>query len=157
MEHVYRATIRWQHDGSEFSRGRYQRAHNWQFDGGIEVPASASPQVVRAPYSREDAVDPEEAMVAALSSCHMMTFLWLASKAGIEVAAYIDEACGYLEQNEAGRMWLARVLLRPVLMFAGPVPASATVDALHTEAHAECYIANSVKTAVSIESRSTAC
>ena len=94
MAHEYRASILWQRDGAAFTDNKFSRAHVWRFDGGIEVPASASPSVVRPPYSRLEAVDPEEAFVAALSSCHMLTFLFLAAREGLVVDSYRDEAIG---------------------------------------------------------------
>src|SRR3712207_4225349 len=111
MAHEYRATIRWARDGAVFTDGRYARAHVWRFDEGIEVPASASPIVVRPPYSREDAVDPEEAFVAALSSCHMLFFLHLAAQAGFVVESYEDQAWGVMEKNERGKLFVSRVTL----------------------------------------------
>src|SRR5918999_385435 len=94
--HEYRATVVWRREGEDFAKARYSRAHDWRFDGGITVRASASPQVVPKPYSREDAVDPEEAFIAALSSCHMLTFLDLARRAGVVVDSYEDEATGVM-------------------------------------------------------------
>src|SRR3954463_16827966 len=97
--HEYRATISWKRcQGEDFAKGHYSRAHSWTFDGGVTVPASASPGVVPAPFSREDAVDPEEAFIAALSSCHMLTFLDLARRAGVVVASYEDETTGVMER-----------------------------------------------------------
>ncbi|GGC62794.1 OsmC family protein [Chelatococcus reniformis] len=147
--HAYTATVRWGRDGAVFTDGRFSRSHTWRFDGGIELAASASPHVVRLPFSREDAVDPEEAFVAALASCHMLTFLYLAAKAGVLVDDYEDDAVGIMEPNERGRLWVSRVTLRPRITFAGERrPTPAELEALHHQAHDECFIANSVKTEV---------
>jgi organic hydroperoxide reductase OsmC/OhrA len=146
------ATIRWQRNGAVFTDNRYSRGHVWQFDGGVEVPASASPHVVRAPYSVEAAVDPEEAFVAALSSCHMLVFLSLAAKRGFTVETYRDEATGALTQNELGKQGITTVTLHPAATFAGDKqPTAAELNALHHEAHEQCFIANSVKTEVRCE------
>src|SRR4051794_20345634 len=110
--HDYRVTIIWKRgQGEDFPKGRYSRAHSWSFDGGVTVPASASPGVVPAPFSREDAVDPEEAFIAALSSCHMLTFLDLARRAGVVVESYEDEAIGVMERIAPNKMAITRVTL----------------------------------------------
>ena len=151
MKNEYYATINWKSDGTAFTDGRYSRAHNWIFDCGIELKATASPHVVPLPYSQTDAVDPEEAFVASLASCHMLTFLHVASKKKFKVTGYVDEAIGYLEKNECGKPWVARVLLRPRITFEGTAPTAAELEAIHHVAHEECYIANSVKTDVKVE------
>jgi organic hydroperoxide reductase OsmC/OhrA len=149
--HAYHASVGWRRDGATFTDGRFSRAHVWRFDGGIEVPASASPHVVRLPFAREDAVDPEEAFVAALSSCHMLTFLYLAAKEGFVVDTYDDEAVGIMEPNAQGRLWVSRVTLRPRIAYGGDRPPSADEEhALHHRAHDECFIANSVRTDVEV-------
>src|SRR6186713_3092998 len=102
----YTATLRWQCSGPDFIGGKYSREHTWSFDGGLTVPASPSPSVVPAPWSNAASVDPEEAFVASVSSCHMLTFLWLASRDGFEVDSYEDEALGVMTKNEQGRMWV---------------------------------------------------
>ena len=113
-DHLYRATVTWQRNADEdFAKGRYSRRHLWHFDGGIALAASASPQVVPKPWSVEDAVDPEEAFVASLSSCHMLTFLDLARRAGFVVERYRDEAEGVMAKNAEGRYWISEVTLRP--------------------------------------------
>lgn len=155
MAHEYIATVRWRRDAAEdFAKGRYSRAHEWRFDGGVTVPASASPGVVPAAFVREDAVDPEEAFIAALSSCHMLTFLDLARRAGIVVESYEDEAVGTMERIAPGRMAVARVTLRPKIAFAGEGPGAAKLEELHHQAHEYCFIANSVKTEITVEARS---
>jgi organic hydroperoxide reductase OsmC/OhrA len=126
--------------------------HSWHFDGGIEVRASPSPHVVRAPFSDAEAVDPEEAFVASLSSCHMLMFLSIAARRGFTVDEYVDEAVGYLEKRADGMLWMSRVTLRPKTTFSGAsIPAGAELKALHDQAHHECFIANSVKTLVECE------
>ena len=149
-EHV--ATVQWQREaGAEFTSGRYSRLHEWRFDGGAVVPASASPHNVRAPWSTPAAVDPEEAFVAALASCHMLWFLAMAAQRGFVVDAYVDAARAFLEDIAPQRQAITRVILRPCATFAGTAPDAETLDALHREAHERCFIANSVKAAVSIE------
>jgi organic hydroperoxide reductase OsmC/OhrA len=150
MGHEHRATIRWaREDGAVFTDGRYSRAHDWSFDGGIVVPGSPSPGVVPLPWSREDAVDPEEAFVAAASSCHMLTFLHLASKRRFVVDAYEDRAVGVMTKNEAGRLFVSRIVLDPAIRFSGERrPTPAEIADLHHLAHRECFIANSVLTKI---------
>jgi len=142
------ARVAWQRDGQPFLDGRYSRAHAWRFDGGLEVPASSSPLSVPLPMSDAAAVDPEEALVAAASSCHMLFFLSLAAGRGFTVDSYVDEALGLLDQDAEDRMAMTRIELRPVIVFAGAQPSQEALDALHHEAHARCYIANSLKTEV---------
>ena len=155
MTHHYTATIEWRRsEGEAFTDQRYSRGHSWSFDGGITVPASSAPSSVRLPFSREDAVDPEEAFVAALSSCHMLTFLYLAAKAKFVVESYRDEASGEMIPNEAGRLWVSTVTLAPQIAFSSERrPSAAELDALHHEAHEQCFIANSVKTAITVSPR----
>jgi len=120
MAHEYKATIRWARGGDEiFSDNRYSRGHSWSFDGGIEVPGSASPFVVPLPLSREDAVDPEEAFVAAISSCHMLTFLSIAAKKRFVVDRYEDEALGIMTKNGNGKIFVSKVTLDPTFEFSG--------------------------------------
>jgi organic hydroperoxide reductase OsmC/OhrA len=149
----YTATIRWERAGNApFTDNRYPRAHRWVFDGGLSVPASASPHVVPAPLSDPAAVDPEEAFVASLSSCHMLWFLFFAAKRGFVVDSYEDEAVGHLEKTEGGRQAMTRVILRPRVRFSGArIPDAAVLDELHEKAHDACFIANSVRSAVSVE------
>jgi organic hydroperoxide reductase OsmC/OhrA len=147
------ARIQWSFAGGDFRKGRYPRAHTWQFDGGLSVPASPSPHVVPAPWSDASAIDPEEAYVAALASCHMMTFLHLASRAGFEVLSYEDEAAGTLAKNEQGAYWVSEVVLKPRIVYGGQNPPSTEEEAeLHHHAHEQCFIANSVKTKISVGS-----
>jgi len=148
--HEYKATIDWKNiNGADFLKGRYTREHTWTFDGGVTVPASPSPYVVPAPWSNPANVDPEEAFVASLSSCHMLTFVWLAGKAGFLVESYRDEATGVMAKNERGSFWVCKVTLHPQILWGGEKrPTADDVDKLHHRAHEECYIANSVKTEV---------
>ena len=148
---VYEASVRWRRGAGEvFTDQRYGRAHEWRFDGGAVVPASSSPHVVRAPFSDPAAVDPEEAYVAALSSCHMLFFLSLAAARKLVVEDYEDTAIGTMAKD-GGREWVGRVVLRPRVTFDGGAPAPELVEALHHEAHERCYIANSVRTEIIIE------
>jgi len=147
-EHL--ATIEWRSDGG-FREGRYSRAHSWRFDGGAVVPASASPHVVPEPMSDPAGVDPEEALVASASSCHMLWFLHVARDAGLDVAAYRDEARGTMGRDERGRMAVTRIVLRPEIEFAGEAPDPETLARLHHEAHERCFIANSLRTEIVVE------
>lgn len=148
----YRATVSWQRDGAKFTDNRYSRGHSWSFDGGVTVPASASPHVVPLPLSVEAAVDPEEAFVASLSSCHMLFFLSFAAKRGFVVDSYRDEAVGILAKNAEGRMAMTRVTLHPAVRFGGErQPSAGEIDAIHHDSHEACFIANSVKTELRCE------
>jgi organic hydroperoxide reductase OsmC/OhrA len=144
----FAAEVGWQRGGQAFLDGRYSRAHDWAFDGGLRLRASSSPLSVPVPMSDPAAVDPEEALVAAAASCHMLFFLSLAAQRGFTVDSYADAAVGYLGPEEDGRMAMTRIELRPVIAFAGEPPGQAELDALHHAAHERCYIANSLKTAV---------
>jgi organic hydroperoxide reductase OsmC/OhrA len=152
MSH-YTATIRWSRKPDErFLDGRYSRAHKWAFDGGAEVPASSSPSVVRTPFSDPAGVDPEEALVASLSSCHMLFFLDFAKRGGFLVDSYEDTAEGVMEQGGDGRVRMTRVTLKPRIAFSGDKrPDGDAVEAIHHHAHDACYIANSVTTEVIVQ------
>jgi len=151
MSH-YTATVTWQRKGAVFTDNKYSREHLWQFDGGIQVPASASPHVVPVPYSKADAVDPEEAFIVSLASCHMLWFLSIAAKSGFVVDTYRDNATGVMAKNAEGKLAMTEVTLRPKVVFSGDQrPTKAQLDAMHHEAHEECFIANSVKTKVRCE------
>jgi len=147
----YTATIYWQRLGAVFTDQKYSRAHEWRFDGGVTVPASSSPHVVRVPYSDAAAVDPEEAFVASLSSCHMLFFLSLAAQQGFVIDSYEDAAVGVIAKNEAGRMAMTMVTLRPKAVFSGRQPSLGELHDLHHRSHQECFIASSVKTDVRCE------
>lgn len=147
----HQATIRWTHSQGDFLKGTYSREHTWTFDGGVTVPASPSPSAVPKPYSNEANVDPEEAFVAAISSCHMLTYLYLAHRDGIEVASYEDDAVGVMTKNERGALWVSSVVLRPRIAYRGAkLPSRETEEQLHHAAHEECFIANSVKTDITV-------
>ncbi|MDP3228730.1 MAG: OsmC family protein [Acidovorax sp.] len=143
------ATVRWTRGTDDFLDKRYARAHTWHFDGGATVAASSSPHVVPLPYSDAAAVDPEEAYVAALSSCHMLWFLDLACRAGLRVNRYTDAAMGTMANDALGRLIVSHVQLRPVTVFdAAHAPSEAALAELHHRAHEACFLANSVKTQI---------
>lgn len=148
---TYTATISWKRNGEVFTDNRYSRRHEWRFDGGARLTASSSPAVVPR-YSDASAVDPEEAFVASLSSCHMLTFLYLAAAKKFTVDSYVDEALGTLARNDHGKLAMAKVVLRPRVIFSGDHrPSREAVEELHHRAHEECFIANSVMTDVRCE------
>jgi organic hydroperoxide reductase OsmC/OhrA len=148
----YSARVTWQRGDANFLDNRYSRGHRWEFDGGLSVPASSSPQVVPVPLSVEANVDPEEAFIASLSSCHMLFFLSLAARQGFCVDSYVDDAVGMMGKDAAGRMAMLRVVLRPAIEFGGErQPTVAQLEALHHQSHDLCFIANSVKTEVAVE------
>ena len=150
---TYTATIRWTRDPStDFAKGQYSRSHEWAFDGGAVVPASPSPHVVPAPWSDQAGVDPEEAFVASLSSCHMLFFVDFARRDGLVVDSYVDEAEGMLEKRSDGKTAMTRVTLRPRVAWAGHAPDEAAIADLHHRAHEACFIANSVTTEVTVQS-----
>ena len=152
MTALHVATIRWQRGDANFIDKRYSRAHTWTFDGGLTVPGSSSPHVVPLPMSDARAVDPEEAYIAALASCHMLWFLDIASRAGYCVDAYDDVADGRIGRNAAGKLVVDLVTLRPRTRFAGArVPDADTLARLHHDAHEECFLANSVRTEIRCE------
>ena|SRR5437588_150455 len=134
-----------------FSDGKYSRVHRWIFDGGIELTASSSPQVVPLPMSDEHAVDPEEAFIAAVSSCHMLFFLSIAAANHLVVETYEDNAEGILNKNEEGKMAITKIELKPTLKFSGDnVPSAGQIANIHRQAHEKCYIANSVRSMIDI-------
>ncbi len=146
----HRVTINWQRGTADFDYTSYSRDHTWRFAGGREVAASAA----EAYRGNPALVDPEAAFVASLGSCHMLTFLAVAAQRGLTVDAYEDDAVGYLEKNDKGKLAVTRVVLRPRIVFGGEAPAPAVVDQMHDKAHRECFIANSVLTEVQVERRS---
>ena len=148
----YAATIRWAAKPDEaFTKGQYSRAHEWAFDGGAVVPASASPHVVPAPWSDAAGVDPEEAFIASLASCHMLFFLDFARRGGFAVESYVDEAGGELGKLADGRMAMTSVTLRPKVTWSGEAPDAGAIANFHHRAHEACFIANSVTTEVLVE------
>ncbi len=152
---THNAVVDWSLDDTvadaDYLAGRYSRAHTIAFDGGLTVPASASPSVVRTPWSKEDAADPEELLVASASSCHMLWFLDFAKHAGLVVRRYHDEPIGKMGAMADGSVGVTRVTLRPAVTFSGPAPSAEALDALHHKAHAACNIANSLKGEVVVE------
>lgn len=143
----HRATIEWERGPAAFRYPSYPRDHTWSFDGGMRIDASAAPGYL----GNADFVDPEEAYVASLSSCHMLTFLAIAAREGLVVDRYRDAAVGYMERNAAGRLAVVRVVLHPEVSVATPVPAPDALEKIHEAAHRECFIANSVRTTVIVE------
>ncbi len=148
----YTSKILWNRNGALFSDNRYSRKHLWQFDGGVEVPASSSPQVVRLPLSEAAAVDPEEAFVASLASCHMLWFLDIAARGGFIIDSYVDDAVGTLAKNSDGKFAMTIVTLKPHVIFSGDKrPSHEDIQRMHHKAHDECFIATSVKSEVRCE------
>ncbi|MBI3524379.1 MAG: OsmC family protein [Betaproteobacteria bacterium] len=148
----YATEVIWSRGEQNFLDNRYSRKHLLRFDGGVEVPGSSSPHVVPLPYSDPAAVDPEEAFVASLSSCHMLWFLDIAGKKKFRVDRYFDQAIGIMEKNTEGKLFMSVVTLRPEVIFSGErIPERAEIEKMHHRAHAECFIANSVKTEVRCE------
>ncbi len=148
----FKATIAWQRGAQPFTDNRYSRAHEWEFDGGLRVPASSSPLSVPLPMSDPGAVDPEEALVAAVSSCHMLFFLSIAQQRGFTIDRYRDDAEGTLARNAAGKMAMTAITLRPSIAFGGAaLPAAQDIAAMHHAAHEKCYIANSITADVRVE------
>jgi organic hydroperoxide reductase OsmC/OhrA len=149
---IYIATIHWSRSGDgNFAKGQYSRAHEWVFDGGVTVPASASPHVVPAPWSDPVGVDPEEAFIASLASCHMLFFVDFARRDGLVIDSYTDQAEGVLEKRSDGKMAMTRVTLRPRIEWRGASPDATAIGDLHHRAHEACFIANSVTTEVTID------
>jgi len=145
----HRATIAWKRTSADFKYDTYNRAHVWHIDGGIDVPASAAPEYRGA----MDRVDPERALVASLSSCHMLTFLAIAARKRLVVDAYEDEASGVMTKNAKGKLFVSHVTLRPKITWAGEAPSAEEIDKMHHLSHEECFIANSVLTEIAIEPR----
>ncbi|MEJ2038682.1 MAG: OsmC family protein [Desulfosarcinaceae bacterium] len=146
----YKVAIHWQLDNeADFLKSRYSRGHSWKFDGGINVPASSSPHVVPLPMSVEEAVDPEEAFIASVASCHMLWFLSIAAGKGFAVKEYVDEAVGVMGKNSDGKMAVTSITLSPKTRFEGQkTPAPPELESLHRSAHEKCFIANSIKSEI---------
>jgi organic hydroperoxide reductase OsmC/OhrA len=148
-EHL--ATISWQRRDADFLSGKFSRVHSWSFDGGATVEATAAPSVVPAAYTSSSAIDPEEAFVASISSCHMLTFLYFAYKQGFQVESYEDHAVGTMHKGENGVPWVSSVTLRPRIVYGGAKkPNDEQGHRLHHDAHEKCFIANSVKTEIKV-------
>ncbi|MFG1222547.1 OsmC family protein [Xanthobacter wiegelii] len=144
------ATVRWERGDAVFTDGRYPRAHQWIFDG-LTIPGSSSPAVVRLPLSKADAVDPEEALAASLSACHMLFVLDFARKAGFRIDVYEDKVTAQFGKTEHGKTWISRIALNPAIVFSGEkTPTAEDVAALHDKAHDECFVANSLRSEVVI-------
>ncbi len=150
FEHI--AVVQWQRNQAKFTDNQYSREHIWKFDGGVEILASSSPHVVPVPYSNAACVDPEEAFIASLSSCHMLWFLSIAAKKKFVVDSYTDQAIGLMSKNEDGKLAITRVNLRPQVIFAGDnLPTTKQIEEIHNQAHHSCFLANSVKTEIIVE------
>jgi organic hydroperoxide reductase OsmC/OhrA len=148
----HKAKIQWSQSQGDFLKGTYSREHTWTFDGGCTVPASSSPAAVRVPFSNPAHVDPEEAFVASLSSCHMLTYLYVASRKGFEIVNYEDDAVGVMTKNERGIPWVSSVVLHPRITYGGAkTPTPEEEEQMHHAAHEQCFISNSVKTEVKVE------
>ena len=144
---MHGAEVRWTAQG-DFIANKYSRAHRWHFDGGAVIAASASPDIVPVPLSDPAGVDPEESFVAAIAACHMLWFLDLARRDGLDLASYRDAAVGHMAKNAQGGLWIARVDLYPQVTYAGRSPSAEQTARLHHKAHDACFIANSVKTEI---------
>jgi organic hydroperoxide reductase OsmC/OhrA len=148
---TYTANVIWKRKSQIFTDNKYSRAHTWRFDGGCEIPASPSPHIVPLPYSVEENVDPEEAYVASLSSCHMLFFLSIAAKKKLLVDSYDDNAEGVLEENSEGQLAMTRIILDPKIIYSGKQPNKEEIQKMHHLAHQQCFLANSVKTVITVK------
>jgi organic hydroperoxide reductase OsmC/OhrA len=147
----HKATIAWKLNGPSFLKGQFSREHTWTFDGGAVVPASPSTSIIPAPWANPAGVDPEEAFVASIASCHMLTFLWVAGRQGFIVESYEDDAVGVLSKNEKRIAWVSAVTLNPRIVYGGDKRPTRDDEAkLHHDAHEHCFIANSVKTEITV-------
>lgn len=148
----YSAEVLWLRGKQDFLNNRYSRKHLLRFDGGLEIAGSSSPHVVPTPMSDTSAIDPEEAFISSLASCHMLWFLSIAAKQKFCVDRYFDTATGIMEKNENGKLFISKVTLKPAVHFSGAkIPTQQEIDHMHHEAHMECFIANSVKTEICCE------
>lgn len=144
----HKASLRWEADSDDFSYQKYTRTHTWTFEGGQELKASASPEFL----GKAEFVDPEEAFAASLSSCHLLSFLAVASFKKYRIKSYVDECVAIMEKNEAGKRAVTKVYLRPKVEFYGDtIPSEAKIEKMHHKAHKECFIANSVLTEIIVE------
>ncbi|MCA1588894.1 MAG: OsmC family protein [Acidobacteria bacterium] len=150
---TYTAKISWKSDSPEnFTKNHYTRGHTWSFDGGIDVPASSSPHSVRIPFSVEAAVDPEEALVAAAASCHMLTFLWVAARKGFRIDSYEDTAVGKMTAGDDRKHWVSKITLDPEIEWVGDtLPTTEEIAEMHHAAHEQCYVANSIKSEIIVK------
>lgn len=146
----HQASIIWQRQNQSFTDGKYSRAHEWHFDGGLCIPASAAPSIVPLPFSIPENIDPEEAFIAAIASCHMLFFLSFAAKAGLIVEEYRDNPVGFLEHDENRKRSITRVVLQPEIRFSNE-PPQIQIEKLHQQSHEVCFIANSIKSHIEIK------
>lgn len=147
----YNATVSWHRNNQDFLANKYSRGHEWKFDGGAVVQASASPHIVPLPWSIEECVDPEEAFAASISSCHMLFFLSIAANKGYQIESYIDNAIGEMAKNSEGKYFVSKTTLHPQITFSGDEnPDQDTIKSIHHQAHEQCFIANSIRTEVVI-------
>ena len=145
----YRTTVRWERGAQSFLDNKYSRGHTWLFDGGAQIAASSSPHVVPVPMSVEENVDPEEAFIASISSCHLLFFLYFAARKGFVLDTYVDEAAGVVGRNTEGKLAVTKVTLRPVTVFSGDdQPSAEELEDMHHQSHENCFIANSVTTEI---------
>ena len=152
----YIAIVEWQRNQAKFIDNKYSREHTWQFDGGAVITASSSPSIVPAPYSNPYCIDPEEAFIASLSSCHMLWFLSIAAEKKFIVESYSDHAVGIMNQNETEKLAFTKILLRPRVTFSNDtLPTILEVKQMHSEAHDSCFLASSVNAEIIIEVIST--
>lgn len=150
--HTYEVTVTWNRGGQTFVDNRYSRGHTWSFDGGAQVLASSSPYVVPVPMSVAANVDPEEALVASVSSCHMLFFLGIAAKRGFVIDSYIDRAYGVMGKNSEGKIAMTHIHLRPQIVFGGEhKPTQEEIGRIHHDSHEQCFIANSIKAEIIVE------
>ena len=150
--HKHEALILWERKDQKFVDNKFSRAHLWEFDG-VTVPASSAPSVLPVPMSSLEAIDPEEALVAATSSCHMLFFLFIAAKQGFVVDSYSDQAYGEMGKNAEGKTLMSKITLRPKIEFSGSKqPIAAEIAEVHQKAHEQCFIGNSLKSEIVIES-----
>ncbi len=154
---TYHATADWSLEaGGDFAKGRYSRGHTVLFDSGAQVQGTASPHVVGNRWAVEGAIDPEQMLVGAINTCHMLSFLHVAREAGFLITRYHDEAVGVMEKNADGEMWVSKVTLHPQVTYDGRRPTPAERDGMHHKAHHICFIANSVKTQIVVEEKISA-
>lgn len=152
--HQYHATVIWSEGQIPVETGKYSREHKWIFDNNITIPASSSPLIVPLPYSNENAVDPEESLIASASSCHMLTFLYIAYTQEIYVNKYVDHAVGQMGKNNTGKDFIKNIFLNPEITFKNHIPTSEHLTRIHELAHEDCYIANTIKSEIIINSKS---
>jgi len=148
---IYTANVIWKRGKQAFTDNKYSRAHTWIFDGGCEIPASPSPHIVPLPYSVEENVDPEEAFIASLSSCHMLFFLSIAAKKKLLIDSYDDNAIGILEENSQDQLVMTKITLDPKIIFSNKQPSKEEIKKMHHLAHQQCFLANSVKTEITVK------